>query len=387
MSGTSLDGLDIAACRFWEDNNQWKFEIIKAQTFEYTSIEKDALKMAFHLTGMDLIKLHHHYGSLIGEKVNLFCQNHNIKPDYIASHGHTIFHQPNNKTNFFSPSQDLNAFTRQAQFLSESQLTPQRNQHNNLQFSIQNLQLNGFTFQLGHGANIAAKSGIKTICDFRTSDVAYGGQGAPLVPIGDELLFAAFDYCLNLGGISNISFNEDGVRKAFDIGICNMALNELAQQLNLEYDKDGLVAQSGSIDNILLTQLQNSAKENQQKHQSLGYEWYLSFIKPIINQSNISTANKMRTFCEFIACQISEAITSNNKILATGGGAKNKFLMQCLQAKTNGEIIIPNNELIDFKEALIFAFLGMLRVNEQPNSLSNVTGALKDVSGGCIYLP
>lgn len=341
MSGTSLDGLDIVACQFWQKKEYWEFNLLHAETYAYLPHEIDLLKSAFHSSGMKIIELHHQYGKLLGEKVKHFCEKYQLKPKYVASHGHTIFHQPQN----------------------------------------------GFTFQLGHGANIAAKSGITTICDFRTSDVAYGGQGAPLVPIGDELLFAAFDYCLNLGGISNISFNEDGVRKAFDIGICNMALNELAQQLNLEYDKDGLIAQSGSIDNILLTQLQNSAKENQQKHQSLGYEWYLSFIKPIINQRNISTANKMRTFCEFIACQISEAITSNNKILATGGGAKNKFLMQCLQAKTNGEIIIPNNELIDFKEALIFAFLGMLRVNELPNSLSNVTGALKDVSGGCIYLP
>lgn len=341
MSGTSLDGLDIAACKFWKENEAWKYEINYAETIPYAESEIKSLKHAFYLNGADLIALHHHYGDLIGLKVKQFCELHAIRPDYIASHGHTIFHQPHK----------------------------------------------GFTFQLGHGANIAARAGIITICDFRTSDVAYGGQGAPLVPVGDELLFAEYDYCLNLGGISNISFREQGKRKAFDIGICNMALNELAKEENLAFDKDGLLARSGIVEIDLLDQCIEATKKNHLNQHSLGYEWFDSVIRPILNDYNSATANKLRTYCEFIALQISSHILDNKTVLLTGGGAKNKFLVECIQQKCNSKIIIPNNQLIDFKEALIFAFLGMLRINNQANALCDVTGALNDSKGGCIYLP
>jgi len=341
MSGTSLDGLDITACKFWKENEKWKFDIIHAETIEYNKTEIDLLKNAYYLPGIDLIALHHHYGSLIGQRVKDFCFVNNIQPDYIASHGHTIFHQPQK----------------------------------------------GFTFQLGHGSNIAAMSGIKTICDFRTSDVAYGGQGAPLVPIGDEMLFNEYDYCLNLGGISNISYKDNGIRKAFDIGICNMALNSLAEACNLKFDKDGLIAQSGFVDELLLEQLTQTTNSNHINKQSLGYEWYVSHLQPILSHSEATIANKMRTFCEFIANQIADAIKNEGNILVTGGGAKNNFLQKCIQNKTKAQIIIPNVTIIDFKEALIFAFLGMLRVNHQPNCLKSVTGALKDNIGACIYLP
>lgn len=341
MSGTSLDGLDIAACKFWMENERWKFEIIHAQTIEYKASEIDYLKNAFYLSGVDLIALHHQYGNFLGDKVKEFCKVHSIKPDYIASHGHTVFHQPNM----------------------------------------------GFTFQLGHGANIAVQSRIKTICDFRTTDVAYGGQGAPLVPIGDELLFPEYDYCLNLGGISNISYNENTVRKAFDIGVCNMALNQVAEELNLSYDKDGIIASGGNCNTALLEQLKDISKINHLQNHSLGYEWYHQFMEPVICNSQIASDDKLRTLCEFIAGQIAVVIKSNGKILVTGGGAKNKFLMKCIEQKSKAEIITPNDSIIDYKEALIFAFLGMLRANEQPNSLKEVTGALKNNIGGCIYLP
>jgi anhydro-N-acetylmuramic acid kinase len=341
MSGTSLDGLDIAACKFWKENEAWKYEIKCAETIPYTENEIKSLQHAFHLNGADLIALHHQYGDLIGLEVKKFCEIHDIRPDYIASHGHTIFHQPHK----------------------------------------------GFTFQLGHGANIAARSGIITICDFRTSDVAYGGQGAPLVPVGDELLFVEYDYCLNLGGISNISFQEHGKRKAFDIGVCNMALNELAKEVNLAYDKDGLIAKSGMIEKDLLNHCLEAAQKSHLNQHSLGYEWYNTVIKPILNASSSVTANKLRTYCEFIALQISSNILKNKKVLVTGGGTKNKFLIDCIQQKCNSKLIIPDNQLIDFKEALIFAFLGMLRVGNQANALRSVTGALNDSKGGCIYLP
>jgi anhydro-N-acetylmuramic acid kinase len=432
MSGTSLDGLDMAACKFWVENKQWKYEIIKAETYQYNFQEKEILKNAINLSGAELISLHHQYGNLIGQKVNEFCQQHHIKPDYIASHGHTIFHQPNNQSNFFtnqenpsSTNQNSKSPIQNSQFTIQNSKSPIQNsqftiqnskspiqnpQHpiHNSQFTIHNSkslihnstftihnskspihnsQFTGFTFQLGHGADISAQTGIKTICDFRTTDVAYGGQGAPLVPIGDELLFSAFDYCLNLGGISNISFNENGIRKAFDIGICNIALNHLVQEINLKYDKDGLIAQSGKTNESLLNQLINAAKINHLNQHSLGFEWYKNFMEPLLRLSEASIPDKLSTVCEFIALQIAHTINTNGKILITGGGAKNKFLIECIKHKVNNQIVIPDEQLTDFKEALIFAFLGMLRVNESVNALCQVTGASKDTSGGCIYLP
>jgi anhydro-N-acetylmuramic acid kinase len=341
MSGTSLDGLDIAACKFWKENEAWKYEIKCAETIPYTENEIKSLQHAFHLNGADLIALHHQYGDLIGLEVKKFCEIHDIRPNYIASHGHTIFHQPHK----------------------------------------------GFTFQLGHGANIAARSGIITICDFRTSDVAYGGQGAPLVPVGDELLFAEYDYCLNLGGISNISFQEHGKRKAFDIGVCNMALNELAQRMGMTYDKDGKLAQSGHVNTHLLQQLWAVAGEHHQQKQSLGYEWYTANLKPLFDATEISVIDKLRTCCEFIAGQIAAEVNKQGKVLLTGGGARNKFLLHCIVEKTQANIIVPDSNIIDFKEALIFAFLGLLRVKEQVNCLSSVTRATKNSTGGTIYLP
>jgi anhydro-N-acetylmuramic acid kinase len=356
MSGTSLDGIDIAACNFKRENNQWKFDIIDAITYNYTNNEIEILKNAFYLSGVDLVSLHHQYGTLLGKKIKLFCNTYGLNPSYIASHGHTIFHQPNHKHDFFNSESDT-------------------------------LINNGFTFQLGHGANIAAVTGIKTICDFRTSDVAYGGQGAPLVPIGDELLFGEYDYCLNLGGISNISFKDKGKIKAFDIGVCNIALNDLAQSYNLKFDKDGLIAQSGKIEERLLLLLKSTAENNHLQKHSLGFEWYIQFIKPILDLYECNVPNKLRTLCEFIAFQISAETQANKSIFITGGGAKNRFLISCIQQQSKSKLIIPNEQIIDFKEALIFAFLGLLRVNEEANCLSKVTGASKNAIGGSIYLP
>jgi len=341
MSGTSHDGIDIAACKFWIENNLWKFEIIHAETYAYTPLEVEQLKNTFHCSGIELVEHHHQYGNKIGALVKEFCVNKQIMPDYVASHGHTIFHQPNR----------------------------------------------GFTFQLGHGANIAAQSGIKTICDFRTTDVAFGGQGAPLVPIGDELLFPEYNYCLNLGGISNISFNKSGTRLAHDIGICNIMLNEIAQELNLSYDKDGIVASGGSIEESLLNELKTAEFKNKIARQSLGYEWYSQNMKPILKKFPASVPNKLFTSCIFIAQQIAAEIKNDKTVLLSGGGVKNKFLVKCIQEHTKAKIIIPNHQIIDFKEALIFSFLGLLRVYEKENALANVTMASKNSIGGAIYLP
>jgi anhydro-N-acetylmuramic acid kinase len=341
MSGTSLDGIDLAACKFSNHHGKYSFEIMHAETIPYTHEDAGNLKNAFNLSGDKLIELHHQYGKLLGQKAKYFAQKYNLTIDYIASHGHTIFHQPNKE----------------------------------------------FTFQLGHGASIAAHAGISTICDFRTSDVAYGGQGAPLVPIGDQLLFHDFDYCLNLGGISNISYQENNQRCAFDIGICNMALNNLANQINLHFDNEGALAKSGSVDETLLQALLMNANMHHKNHQSLSFEWYQENTLHILEKNNITIANKLRTCCEFIALQIAQITKHNKSILITGGGAKNTFLVQCIQRNTKANIIIPDNSIVDFKEALIFAFLGYLRLMEKENVLTNVTGAKKAATAGAIYLP
>ncbi len=343
MSGTSLDGLDIAYCSFTFSENKWTFKINKAQTIKFPNNLKDILKTAIKMSGLDLMTTHNTLGNFIGESTNDFILKHNINRkniNCIASHGHTIFHQP--ETNL--------------------------------------------TTQIGNGANISAITKLPVICDFRTNDIALGGQGAPLVPIGDQLLFAEYDYCINLGGIANISFSENTDRIAFDICPVNIVLNKLSQNLGFEYDNDGEIAKSGKIDSDLLQQL-NSLNYYKKSHpKSLGIEWIEKEIFPIINSATINTNDKLRTFVEHISIQISGTINQVNKtVLLTGGGTLNTFLAERIKANTPNNVVIPSDQIIDFKEALIFAFLGVLRLRNEPNCLKSVTGASTDNIGGCIY--
>ena len=348
MSGTSLDGMDIALCNFKEKDEKWDFKILKAKTYAYTDEWKNSLKNATELSGFELIKLHKQYGKHTGELVNEFLKGVIQKTDLIASHGHTIFHVP---------VQQLN-------------------------------------FQLGDGAVIAATTGFNTISDFRTLDIALNGQGAPLVPIGDNLLFHEYDSCINLGGFANISFeNTEKKQIAFDICPINIVLNELAQSTGIEYDKGGELGMAGEIDKNLLESLNNLAYYKQKPPKSLGKEWVDDIIMPIINKAAISINDKLRTYYEHIAYQLSFCIAGiekggnaeKNTILFTGGGTHNKFLMDLIIAKSNAEIIIPAKKIIDYKEALIFAFLGVLRFKRKVNCLSSVTGSKFDNSGGVIH--
>ena len=345
MSGTSLDGLDIAYCTFVFSNNQWTFEINSASTVRFLPKFQNKLATATQLSGLELMKLHNELGNFIGEAINGFIQKNNINIssiDSISSHGHTIFHQPN-----------IN-----------------------------------LTTQIGNGANISSITKIPVICDFRSSDIALGGQGAPLVPIGDKTLFSEYDYCINLGGIANVSFEEDNERIAFDICPVNIVLNKLSLELGKPYDENGNLAQSGKIDNNLLNSLNNLNYYKNSNPKSLGIEWIENEIFPIINSSTISIKNKLATFVEHIAIQISKNInTTNKKILLSGGGTFNGFLVKRIKANTNNEIIVPSKQIIDFKEALIFAFLGVLRLRKEVNCLQSVTGATQNNIGGCIYHP
>jgi len=343
MSGTSLDGLDIAYCTFDYSDNHWSFTINSANTVDFPNNINEKLKSAIKMNGLDLMITHNELGSFIGKSVNDFVQKNNIKKEKlncISSHGHTIFHQP-----------DIN-----------------------------------LTSQIGNGANISAITRLPVICDFRTSDIAMGGQGAPLVPIGDKLLFSDYDYCINLGGIANISYDENDKRIAFDICPVNIVLNKLSKDLGKPFDKGGLLAQSGKVDDDLLNKLNNLSYYQQSNPKSLGIEWIESEVFPIIKSPQISTEDKLRTFIEHIAIQISDNINvSNNTILLSGGGTFNYFLVERIKANTNNEIIIPSEQLINFKEALIFAFLGVLRLRKEANCLGSVTGATRDNIGGCIY--
>jgi anhydro-N-acetylmuramic acid kinase len=337
MSGTSLDGVDLALCRFLENNNKWQYEILDSKTISYPVEWELKLRSAHQLNVLDFLLLHNEYGIYLGLIVNEFLEG-KIIPDIISSHGHTIFHQPDQK----------------------------------------------FTFQLGSGASISATTQITTISDFRTLDVAFGGQGAPLVPIGDKYLFHEYDYCLNLGGFANISFEERNNRIAFDICPVNLILNKLAFKKNKPFDKDGEIGASGRIDQSLLGSLNSLDYYKQKWPKSLGREWVDKCINPLLADSGISIEDQVATFYEHIASQILRVVGPKGKMLCTGGGTKNKFLVSKLEKKTACQIIIPEEILIDFKEALIFAFLGVLRFMGRVNCLSSVTGARLDNIGGII---
>lgn len=346
MSGTSLDGLDLALCSFFEkESGGYGFKLIDNRAIEYSSAMMQSLKGATSLSGYDFIKLHRSYGQFIGNEINSFLLEKNLKADFIASHGHTTFHEP----------------------------------HNNI------------SFQVGDGATIAATSGITTVSDFRTYDIALGGQGAPLVPIGDMELFAEYDVCVNLGGFANLSFNkidDSSVRIAYDICPVNFVVNRLVNLLGFDYDEAGEIGKSGVVDTSLLSDLNNLAYYKQIAPKSLGQEWVFKNMMPLLDASQLTINDKVRTIYEHIAIQISEELNrcDAKRILFTGGGSHNSYLMSLISARTRGSIEIPDKRIVDFKEAIIFGFLGYLRLLNRPNCLASVTGARRNNIGGVVHL-
>ena len=341
MSGSSLDGLDIALIRFHEEDDKYGFQILAAETLPYPEYWTKQLSEAFHKQPEDLVQLDKDYGKYLGEQVLAFAQRHNATPDFVASHGHTIFHRPE--------------------------------EH--------------YTLQIGDGAELAKACGFAVVNDFRSEDVGKGGQGAPLVPIGDKLLFNDYEICLNIGGIANLSYDEDGKRIAYDLCIANQALNYLAQMQGLEYDKDGALARSGEVDHSLLKKLNNLPFFLQEPPKSLGREFFETYQKELLK--SLSVEDMLATFVEHIALQIALPISllPKGKILCTGGGARNRFLIERLQARTKHEVVVPEKQIIDYKEALVFAFLGLLRLEGKTNVLASVTGAESDSCSGKIWHP
>jgi len=344
MSGTSLDGVDFAYCKFNLKKKHWQFSIQTAQTFSYSKEWRNKLSSAHLLSGENLLALNSNYGKFIGQQCNQFIKQKKIKKiDLIASHGHTIFHQPHKK----------------------------------------------FTFQLGDGNAMHATIGLPIVFDFRSLDIALGGEGAPLVPIGDKHLFSDFDICLNLGGIANLSMEVNGKRKAFDICFCNMILNYLSAKAGKDFDKNGMLASKGSIDQKLLTSFEKIYHSNRKKKPSLGREGFEKDFQALLDNKSIPIKDRLRTACESIALEIARSVPVSNekiKLLATGGGALNSFLIELIRSKLNSktEVMIPSKTIINFKEALVFAFLGVLRLRGETNVLKSVTGASHNSCSGIL---
>ncbi|WP_313093729.1 anhydro-N-acetylmuramic acid kinase [Chryseobacterium flavum] len=338
MSGTSLDGLDICLAEF-EKQDKWTFQILKTETLPYSETWESKLKNSIYLSTEEILELHSEYGFYLGRQVREFIRKHQLENiDLVASHGHTVFHQPQKK----------------------------------------------FTLQIGDGRAIKLETGLPVVYDFRSQDVLMNGNGAPLVPIGDELLFSEYSACLNLGGFSNISLRSEGKRIAFDIAPVNIILNHLAQKVHKSFDENGTLAKTGKINEVLLEKL-NALEFYQQSHpKSLGIEWCNQHIFPTL--LNLETLDALATFTEHTAQQISNVINNNSikDILITGGGAYNTFLIEKIRERTKAEIIIPEKEIINYKEALIFAFMGVLRINNEINILSSATGSSKDHCSGII---
>jgi anhydro-N-acetylmuramic acid kinase len=348
MSGTSLDGLDMALCAFEASNNAWGYEILETDFRAYSDEMRTRLEGAIELPATDLLVFHASYGQWLGRQAREFLKKTGADVDAIASHGHTVHHRPEK----------------------------------------------GFTFQLGAPQEIALISGCRTIGDFRSLDVALGGQGAPLVPVGDRLLFGEYQFCLNLGGICNVSFERGGKRMAYDIGLANMLLNYLCKPLGIPYDKDGRHARRGTLNKELLGALDNLPYYHLPFPKSTGFEWFLSEVIPILDDCPDTPENKLHTAVWHIAGQIHKQLDKlkgdpHSTVLITGGGAYNSYLIEVLQGLLGNttEILVPESELISFKEALVFAFLGALRLHGTNNVLASVTGAERDSCSGVVFLP
>jgi anhydro-N-acetylmuramic acid kinase len=347
MSGTSIDGLDIAHVAFHLDkNNKISFQALNCETISYTDELLELLRTATELSSFQLMELDIQLGKYFGEAVNNFLKKNKIeksKIDAIASHGHTIFHQPNL----------------------------------------------GLTTQIGNGQQIASTTCIKTINNFREKDVINGGQGAPLVPIGDFDLFSdKADSFLNIGGFSNVSFKRKNEIIAYDICPGNLPLNKLATNKGLKFDKNGYLAKTGEINFFLLDLLNNLEYYNLNPPKSLGTEWLEQVFYPLIKFDK-DIENNLRTIVEHISYQIANELNKNElkNVMISGGGVHNIFLIERIQHYFNGLIIIPEKNIIDFKEAIVFAYLGLKKLNNETNCLASVTGARNNVSGGVIYEP
>ena len=336
MAGSSMDGLDIALTNFTKVNGRWNFDCLQAITLDYDLEVKQALKKSPDLSLEEKKALDDWFGKWIGNKIRNFIHEQKKNIQLVSVHGHTVIHSPKNK----------------------------------------------ISWQLGNGQTIANTLNITTVSDFRTQDILQGGQGAPLVPYGDFNLFSEYDACLNLGGIANISFKKQ--KNAWDICPCNQLLNFYANQLGLDYDEGGRKAKQGKIDDAFLMALESNEYFDKPSPKSLANDLF-----PLQLLRTVPPKDGLHTSIMFIARQIAKNIpVSLYNILVTGGGVFNTFLVSEIdKLLPNTKMIIPDDMIISFKEAIIFAFLGILRLHKEINVLATVTGADKDTSSGKIYQP
>ena len=343
MSGTSLDGIDIAEISFsYTEDNVLSFSLGIAETIPYSDTWKSILQEAIHYSKGRLDTLNKKYTAHLAKTITAFISKNKLQSiDAVCSHGHTILHQPDK----------------------------------------------GVTLQIGNLPELATLLQQTVVCDFRVQDVFLGGQGAPLVPIGDQLLFANYDYCLNLGGFANCSSEIDGIRIAYDICPVNIVLNSLAEKIGLPYDEDGKIASNSKVDQTLLRQLNALPFYKAAAPKSLGLEWVQQFVFPLLAGAKISVQDKIATFTEHIAQQLAAQFEPASTILVTGGGTYNSFLLEQLRQHNKVRVELPTPQLIEFKEALVFGLLGVLRLRNEINCLASVTGAKNDHSSGVIFSP
>ena len=351
MSGTSCDGVDLAYCDFCLDQaKNWTYSIKKAGTIPYQKAWQERLSGVIELSSSALAAVNMAYTNLLNQLILDFIKTEQIEDlDLICSHGHTVRHQP-----------DF-----------------------------------GITLQIGNLKDLAQDLPCPVVCDFRVQDVAFGGQGAPLVPIGDRLLFSDYAACLNLGGFANVSYSSPdkklnmnqvpGPTIAFDIAPLNIVLNHFAQKLGAQYDDKGAFAQSGQLDRSLLSRLNALDYYNQPPPKSLGLEWVQTHILPLYDEFQLSPEDWLATLVGHMTHQIERICKPFDRVLVTGGGAFNDHLINELNLISSGRYLVPSSDLVMFKEALIFGFLGVLRWRNEINCLSSVTGASNDHSSGIIW--
>lgn len=346
MSGTSMDGIDLVHCTLTQTESQWKYAIQAATTVAYDEKWRLRLSKLRTQSAYNFVRTDRYYGEYIGYCINEFLDQHGLTADLISSHGHTIFHQPENN----------------------------------------------LTTQIGSGQAISAVTGLPCVTDFRAMDVVLGGQGAPLVGIGDQLLFGDYDMCLNIGGFANISANHKGKRIAYDICPANIILNRIAREYELEFDEDGKIAEQGQVDYDLLAELNAIDFYSLPYPKSLGREWINQNFWSIVRECKIEKQDKMKTLVDHIAGQIGKNIDllagehiASTRVLATGGGVLNPVLLDYLRSHTDAEIVVPDKQLVNYKEALVFALMGVLRVQNKVNVLNGLTGASSDSVSGSLH--
>jgi anhydro-N-acetylmuramic acid kinase len=344
MSGTSTDGLDIVAIQFSYVDSKYRFEVLDSHFTPYSNEFAAKLRNCDKSTARELRHFEILLSEYFAEQINVFKQGKAWKAGFVASHGHTVFHDPKSR----------------------------------------------YTLQIGDGATIAVLTGLPCVSNFRQGDVSLGGQGAPLVPIGDELLFNEYEYALNLGGFANVSFQNNSQRIAFDICPLNIVMNELAMKLGHSYDSGGELSRSGKLIPELLEELNSIEYYQMSGPKSLGTEWVNEYINPILSAALNAhqTIDILNTFVEHSAMMIGNVLKRKGAtVLSTGGGCKNKYLIERIQRYSLSDIYSTNEILVDYKEALIFAFLGYLRINEVNSTIIEVTGAIRSHSAGAVYLP